>query len=255
MRLVTVGSGTAAPHPRRVQSGALLESGDVTLLVDCGSGVTFRMAELGLPWERITHVALTHFHADHTSDLATLIYGWRYGLLPPRSAPVHLIGPEGLAERLAAMIGAYGENLLKAPPAITVVELSPGDEWKLGEDLLLVPQKVPHTDESVAYSVSGHGRRVVFTGDTAFDATLGSWAEGCDVLLCECSLPDSLALPTHLTPRECGALAALARPGLLALTHFYPPVEREEILAQVAEAFSGRVVLCHDGWTINLEGT
>jgi ribonuclease BN (tRNA processing enzyme) len=255
MRLVTVGSGTAAPHPRRVQAGVLLEAEQVRVLVDCGSGVTFRMAELGFAWDRITHVALTHFHADHTADLPTLLYGWRYGLLPPRSDPVQLIGPEGLAERLAAMIGAYGQGLLKSPPAVTVVELAPGDQWKLGEELLLVPQKVPHTDESVAYSLSGYGRRVVITGDTAFDATLGLWAEGCDVLLCECSLPDSLALPTHLTPRQCGALAALARPGLLALTHFYPPVEREPILSQVAESFGGPVVLCHDGWTCNLEAT
>jgi ribonuclease BN (tRNA processing enzyme) len=253
MRLVTVGSGTAAPHPDRVQSGALLETETVRLLVDCGSGVTFRMAELGLAWDRITHVVLTHFHADHTSDIATLIYGWRYGLLPAKSDAVQLVGPVGLAARLAAMIGAFGEGLLKPPPPITVVELSPDEEWKLGDDLVLVPRKVPHTDESVAYSVSGRGRRIVFTGDTGFDATLGTWAEGCDVLLCECSLPDSLALPTHLTPRQCGALAALARPGLLALTHFYPPVEREPILSQVAESFGGPVVLCHDGWTLNLE--
>ena len=41
------------------------------------------MAELGIRWQDITHVAITHFHADHTSDIATLIYGWRYGQLPP----------------------------------------------------------------------------------------------------------------------------------------------------------------------------
>jgi ribonuclease BN (tRNA processing enzyme) len=255
MRLVTVGSGTAAPHPRRVQSGTIIEDGEVMLLIDCGSGVTWRMAELGLRWDLITHVAFTHFHADHTTDLATLIYAWKHGILPPRSAPAQIIGPVGLADRIVAMIGAFGSSLLEAPPAITVIELEPGEEWKVGDELLLTAQKVPHTAESVAYSVSGHGRRVVITGDTGFDATLGSWAEGCDVLLCECSLPDSLAMPTHLTPRQCGALAALARPGLLALTHFYPPVEHEAITAQVAESYTGPVALCHDGWSLDLEAT
>ena len=131
--------------------------------------------------------------------------------------------------------------------------MPPGAERQLGPGVVLTSRKVPHNEESVAYSVSGHGRRVVVTGDTSFDAGLGAWAAECDVLLCECSLPDALALPTHLTPRQCGALAASARPRLLALTHFYPPVEREDILAQVAESFSGPVALCEDGWSYSSE--
>lgn len=253
MRVVTVGTGTAAPHPRRVQCGAVIESGDVRLLVDCGSGVVFRMSQLGVAWDLLTHVAITHFHADHTSDLATLIYGWRYGLLPPREAPVEVIGPPGLRERVAAMAAAFGGGLLDALPALTLVEMPPGSDRPLAEGVVLASRTVPHTEESVAYSVSGHGRRVVVTGDTGFDAGLGAWAADCDVLLCECSLPDALALPTHLTPRQCGVLAASARPRLLALTHFYPPVEQEDILAQVAESFTGAVALCEDGWTYSSE--
>lgn len=253
MRLVTVGTGTAAPHPHRVQCGNLVEAGEVRLLVDCGSGVVNRMAALGLRWDAITHVALTHFHADHTADLATLIYAWRYGLLPPRGAPVEVIGPPGLAARVEGMRTAFGEGLLEAPPPISVVELPPGVPHPLSDGVVLEGCTVPHTAESVAYSVRGGGRRLVVTGDTGPDAGLARWAEGCDVLLSECSLPDALALPVHLTPRQCGALAAAARPRLLALTHFYPPVEAEPIVAQVAESFTGPVTLCADGWTINLE--
>jgi ribonuclease BN (tRNA processing enzyme) len=225
----------------------------VRLLVDCGSGAVFRMAERGLAWQAITHVALTHFHADHICDVATLLFGWKYGMLPPRSRPAQLIGPAGLSARLAALMGAFGPALLDPPPPVNIVELQPGQEWDLGDGLMLGVRKVPHTEESVAYSVSGHGRRVVVTGDTGFDAELGAWAVGCDVLVSECSLPDSLALPIHLTPRQCGALAAIARPGMLALTHFYPPVEGEPITAQVAESFDGPVTRCTDGWSFELE--
>ena len=253
MRIVTIGTGTAAPHPRRAQSGTLVEAGGVRLLIDCGSAVVTRMAELGLPWAEVTHVANTHFHADHTSDLATLIYGWRYGLLPPRSAPVELIGPPGFQNLLEAMKVVFGETLLAVPPPITVTELPAGAAHPLSDDVVLESFKVPHTPESVAYSVSSHGRRVVVTGDTGFDPALAVWADGCDVLLCECSLPDALALPTHLTPRQCGTIAAIARPGRLVLTHFYPPVERENIAEQVAEHFGGSVVCCHDGWSLDLE--
>jgi ribonuclease BN (tRNA processing enzyme) len=253
MKITTVGTGTAAPHSKRVQSGALIEVGAVHLLVDCGSAVVTRMAELGIRWQDITHVANTHFHADHTSDLATLIYGWRYGQLPPKTDPVELIGPPGFNALMLAMKAAFGAGLLDQPPPLTIIDLAPGLDHALPDGAVLQSFKVPHTPESVAYSVSGRGRRVVVTGDTAFDPALAAWAEGCDVLLCECSLPDSMALPIHLTPRQCGALAAIARPKRLVLTHFYAPVEREDIAAQVAEHFGGPVLLSHDGWSLELE--
>jgi ribonuclease BN (tRNA processing enzyme) len=104
----------------------------------------------------------------------------------------------------------------------------------------------------VAYSIRGAGARLVYTGDTGFDAALGTWARGCDVLLAECSLPQPLGIPMHLTPEECGELAALAEPGLLALTHFYPPVENVDIRAIVGARFGGEVALVRDGWTTTI---
>jgi ribonuclease BN (tRNA processing enzyme) len=253
MRLTTIGTGAVAPAAARVCPGHLVEAGDVTLLLDCGNGVVHRMAALGAPWTRITHLALTHFHTDHIGDVPLLMMAWRYGTLPPRSAPVDILGPPGTADLLSRLADAFG-GWMRAPGyPVHVHELPPGDGVALGAGARLACRQVPHTPESVAYSVEAGGRRVVYTGDTAFDAELGRWAEGCDVLLAECSLPRALAVPGHLTPEECGALAALARPGLLALTHFYPPVERVDIRGLVAGAFDGAVALAADGWSIEIE--
>jgi len=248
MRLVTVGTGTAAPHPERVQSALFVATDEVRLLIDCGSGSAFRLAALGLPWQSLTHLILTHFHADHTTDLATLLFAWRWGMLPPRAEPVTILGPVGTADLVNRHAAALGAGMLEAVPGMRIEEVSPGTITKMDGELALEARKVPHTDESVAYSLSANGHRVVVTGDTAFDPELGLWAKGCDVLVCECSLPDALASPYHLTPRECGALAAIAQPELLALTHFYPPVESVDIVAEVRERFGGKVVMCHDGW-------
>jgi ribonuclease BN (tRNA processing enzyme) len=253
MRLTTVGTGTAAPTRGRAQSGHLVEAGPVRLLMDCGSGVASRMADLGVPWQEITHLALTHFHADHVIDLPTLLYAWRYGDLPPRSRPLDIVGPLGTVRLLSRFAGVFGEGLLTLGFPISVRELADGDETMLGDDVRLRCRKVPHTEESMAYSVEHRGRRIVYTGDTGPDPTLGEWARGCDVLLAECSLPDSMAWAMHLTPRQCGALGAAARPGVLALTHFYPPVEAVDIRAEVSEQFDGSVVLVTDGWSLDLE--
>ena len=254
-RLTTLGTGTVALTGERSCAGYLYETDDIRLLLDCGSGITRRLAELGVAWPAITHVALTHFHIDHHGDLPTLVFAWKYGQLPPRSAPLDLIGPVGaraLIERLAA---AYGDWLLTPGFPMMIREIAPGETVQLSASVRLSAFKVPHTEESVAYSIERGGRRVVYTGDTGPDDALGDWARGCDLLVCECSLPASMAIKEHLTPEQCAALAARARPGHLVLTHFYPPVERVDILAAVAEGYDGSITLARDGWSIELNDT
>jgi ribonuclease BN (tRNA processing enzyme) len=247
MRLTTLGTGAAAPDARRVNAGYLVEAGTVRLLLDCGSGVVHRMAGVGADWSGITHLALTHFDADHVSDVATLFVAWRWGQLPPRAEPITVIGPAGTRALLERLAAALWDKLLAPGYPVLVEELPAGGALALG-DVTLRSHKVPHTDESVAYSVEHAGRRLVYTGDTAPNDTLGPWAAGCDLLLAECSLPEEMAVPSHLTPDRVGRLAAVARPGRLVLTHFYPPVERVDVAAIVARHYDGPVVLAHDGW-------
>jgi ribonuclease BN (tRNA processing enzyme) len=253
MRLTTLGTGTVALSPERVCAGYLVQAGAVTLLMDCGSGVTHRLAELALPWREITHVAFTHFHLDHVGDFATLVFAWKYGDLPGRSAPLVVIGPEGTTALLGRLADAFGDWLRDPGFPIEIVEIAPGGTRDLGDGVTLSATKVPHTVESVAYSIVRGGRRVVYTGDTGYDPMLGEWARGADVLLCECSLPASMAIPEHLTPEQCGALAAAALPQHLVLTHFYPPVERIDVRAAVAAHYAGPITLASDGATFDIE--
>ena len=57
----------------------------------------------------------------------------------------------------------------------------------------------------------------------------------------------------HLTPEQCGALAAASLPKQLVLTHFYPPVERVDIRALVAVHYAGPVTLAVDGLMLDIE--
>ncbi|HEV7991864.1 MAG TPA: ribonuclease Z [Gemmatimonadaceae bacterium] len=253
MRLVTLGTGTVALSPTRVCAGHYVEAGSARLLLDCGSGVTHRLAELQLPWRTITHLVLTHFHTDHIGDIATLVFAWKYGDRPGRSEPLSIVGPAGTAALLERQAEAFGDWLREPGFPISMVEIEPGGSLDLGGGVTLRATKVPHTDESVAYSVERGGRRIVYTGDTGYDPMLGEWARGADVLLCECSLPTEMAIPTHLTPEQCGALAAAALPKHLVLTHFYPPVERVDVRALVGAHYAGPVTLADDGSTFEIE--
>ena len=238
--------------PRRVCSGHLVQADDVRLLMDCGSGVVQRMASLGLRWQDITHVALTHFHNDHISDLSTLIFAWKWGDLPPRTAPATLVGPAGTAALLERLAAALGEWVREPGFPLVVREIAPGDELALADGVTLAAHKTPHTDESVAYAVIADGRRLVYTGDTGYDEGLAAWAGDCDLLLAECSLPPAMAIPSHLTPEQVGRLARLARARRLVLTHFYPPVERTDVRAAVGREYDGYVALADDGATFDI---
>ncbi len=250
MHLTTIGTGTAAPHPTRSAAAHLVRAGSITLLLDCGAGAVQRMAAVGVPWQSITHVAVTHFHPDHIADLVMLVMGWRWGQLPPRAEPVTVYGPPGTGVFLEQLAALYGAWLLAPGFPLTVRELVPDEIILLADDVRLRAQPVPHTAESVAYSVAQGSTRLVYTGDTGYDDALADWASGCDVLLAECSLPDSLAIRDHLTPRQVGALAARANARRLVLTHFYPPVESIDIVSEVAEQYAGPVDLATDGWSI-----
>lgn len=242
-----------APHASRVSAAHWVEAGPVRALFDCGNGTVHRLAALGVPWPSITHLVITHFHVDHVGDVAGLIGALRWGQLPARSEPLMVVGPQGTAALFDLLAAAHGVWVRDPGYEVRVQELSPGESLTLAPNVTLECRSVPHTPESVAYSVRSGRARLVYTGDTGYDEGLADWAAGCDVLLAECSLPDSLAIPEHLTPDTAGALAARARPGRLVLTHFYPPVEHDDIAAGVGARWNGPVVLAQDGTTLEIE--
>ena len=172
MRLTTIGTGTVSLTPRRACAGHLVEAGEVRLLMDCCSGVVHRMSELALDWWGITHLALTHFHADHIGDLPTLVFAWKYARRPGRTAALTGVGPPGTCALLDRLAAAFGTWLTDPGFALHIVELPPGEPLALGDGATLSSRAVPHTPESVAYSIERDRRRVVYTGDVSLEPAL-----------------------------------------------------------------------------------
>lgn len=247
MRLTVLGSGTVAPTPDRTAAAHWIETGDVRLLLDCGAGTLHRAASFGIPWDRATHVAISHFHIDHWAELPHLLFALQWGTEPPRSAPLAVLGPRGLRARLTLAAGAFEDWLVRPPYPLEVVELDPDRRVSLGERVRLETHRTPHTESSLAYAVSDGQVRCVYTGDTGYSESLARWAFGCDLLLAECSLPDERAVEQHLTPARAGRLAREAGARRLVLTHFYPVFGDRDPAALAAEEFDGEIVAASDG--------
>lgn len=247
MELITVGTGTVAPSPRRTAACHVVRRGAVHLLLDCGPGALHRCAAFGIPWAETTHVALSHFHPDHFAELPMLVYALKHTTVPPRRDPLVVLGPPGVVRLVKALAQGYGPWLLDPGFPIVIMDLQPGEPFPLDGELTIEGFRVPHTPESVALGITAPEGRLVYTGDTGPSAELARWARECDLLLAECSLPEEMAIDIHLTPERAGELAAAAGARRLVLTHFYPPVENSDPAAAASRRFAGPVTAAADG--------
>ena len=250
MRLTIVGSGTAAPTPERVCSGYWVEAGDERLLLDCGAGVVHGMARLGLPWPELDHLLITHFHNDHIGDIPMLLFALKWGVEGGRTDPLTIWAPHGIGERLRAMEAAFGDHVADPGFPVVIREAVPEDTFEIGP-LTVRVASTRHTDASLAYRLEDADGALGYTGDTGPSEPLASFMADVDVLIAECSLPDELAIETHLSPSSLAVLAAGAAPGRLVVTHVYPPLEALGPVARVrAAGWDGDAVRAQDGMVL-----
>ncbi|HXQ29717.1 MAG TPA: MBL fold metallo-hydrolase [Gemmatimonadales bacterium] len=254
MELVTVGTGTVAPSPRRTAPCHWVERSGLRILLDCGPGSLHRLAEFGLPWEHVTHVVVSHFHPDHFGELPILVFALRNAATPPRRDPLVILGPAGTVRLVKALAQGFGAWLLDPGFPIGVLDVRDGEPFPLDGETSLETCRVPHTPESVAVSIAAPEGRLVYTGDTGPSAELATWAAACDLLLAECSLPDSGPSDEHLTPAGAGDLAQAARAKRLVLTHFDPAVDQMDAAAGARARFPGSVAIAHDGARFTIGG-
>jgi ribonuclease BN (tRNA processing enzyme) len=253
MELTVLGSGTAVPEPDRVCSGYLLDTGDARLLFDCGPGVVHSMARLAVDWQGITHLIITHFHNDHTGDVPMLFFAWKHGMRPARSEPLTVIGPAGTSGVLKRMGAAFGSHVNETDFAVHVEEIGSAGELRLSDTALLSARRSHHTEQSLAYRVDAASRSFCYTGDTGLSNDVARLAQAVDLLLIECSLPDELAMETHLTPDGVAAMARSALPRRLLLTHIYPQLDRARLPELVRlGGWPARVEIAADGDRIRI---
>src|SRR5687767_10279769 len=90
VRLITLGTGTPRPEPRRHSTCNLLVIGDEHLLFDVGRGAVLQLVKQGFAWANLKTLFITHHHYDHIGDLADLmITSWING----RRGEMQIIGP------------------------------------------------------------------------------------------------------------------------------------------------------------------
>ena len=236
------------PDSERVGSGYFLRVGPSRVLLDCGPGVVHHLARFGLPWTELTHLCISHFHTDHVGDVAALLFALKYGQAEPRTQTLTVYGPPGTKRFFRKLAGAFGDYVRDPGFTLDIVELKPGRRIPLNDVAHISAAPTPHTDSSVAFRIDGPRSSFGYTGDTDHHVDVGAFLQTLDLLLTECSLPDELAMDGHLTPSRVAALARVALPRRILITHMYPQVPRANIIDLVRKAgWEGEIQLADDG--------
>lgn len=68
-----MGSGSALPTSRRLPSAQYIECENRHLLIDCGEGTQMQLRKLGLKFQAIDHIFISHLHGDHYFGLFGLL--------------------------------------------------------------------------------------------------------------------------------------------------------------------------------------
>lgn len=108
MIIVPLGVASATPTAKRhLSSTALWRDGRVYLF-DCGENAQMRALQAGLKRSKIDYIFISHMDGDHFFGLPGLISTMQ---LQRREEDLHIIGPEGLRDFLAAALQAAGIEL------------------------------------------------------------------------------------------------------------------------------------------------
>jgi ribonuclease BN (tRNA processing enzyme) len=252
VRITVLGKSPSWPDAGGACSGYLVQSGDFSLLLDCGTGVFAKLRGV-IDYLTLDAALITHLHSDHFFDLVPFSYAL---LLSPRRhgdpAPVLHVPPRGRSV-LRGMVGAWSqEDLIES--AFALREYEPREPLSVGP-LQVRFCEVPHYTTAYAVELSDGERRLTFSADCGPNPALVEFARDTDLLLIEATLPGpetAAAQRGHLTAREAGEHGRQAGARRLVITHFSDEFDGQHLQQEASAGFAGPVDLAHGGAVYDL---
>jgi ribonuclease BN (tRNA processing enzyme) len=243
MRVTLLGAGTAIPARYHSPSGIYVQVAGEHLLLDAGPGTLQRLQAVGVTFLQLDRIFFTHFHVDHCLDLVSLLFALRLPR-PAREHPLVIYGPHGLKRLYRQLNTAFHRWLEPKTYRLTLKEL--GETTRNFRGYTTTTRWMNHSTSTLGYRLQAQGKSVVYSGDTDVCDSIVALGREADLLILECSMPDERKVAGHLTPTECGQIAAETNCRHLALTHFYPVFQRYDIRRRVQRSFRGRLTLARD---------
>ena len=269
--LQVLGSGGPIADDARASSGYLLwVDGESKILVDAGGGTFLRFGEADAKFGQLDHIAISHYHTDHSADLVALL---KSGYFSGRDRDLTISGPDGggpfpgLDSFLEASVGKRGayaylsgytdgsaglarlQPLTIDPARRTPVAVFGDDSTAIRIEATGVPHGIV---PALAYRVRVRGKTVVFSGDQNGDEEeFIEFARNADALVMHMAVPENISgagRRLHAPPSRIGQIAKAAEARVLVLSHFMRRSLRnlDSNIEIVRSHYDGRVIVAED---------
>lgn len=244
MKLSVIGFRGGYPGKDEASSGYLLEHDHYCLLIDCGSAVLSQLQRVLKPQD-LDAVILSHYHPDHMADIGVLQHA-------------RLI--QGFLGQKLPTLPIYGHDQDRSGfQQLTYKDITQGIAYKPEKSLQVGAFSITFLQTShpaicYAMRIEVDGKVLVYTADTSFTEELVPFAQGANILLCECNLykGQNGQAAGHMTSEDAGILAEKARVHSMILTHLPHFGDVTQLVQEAKEHFDGPTQLAYSGLTVNL---
>ena len=267
-RVTLLGTGAPPPSIERFGPSTLVEVGREKFIFDAGRGAMQRLHQLGIAFNEITGLFLTHHHSDHVVGFPDLwLTGWIGRPWGKRSAPLPVWGPAGTREMMEHLPKAFHVDIRvrskSYPPdgvALLAQEISEGSV--LDKDGITIRAfEVDHGGEDLpafGYRIDYGGRSAVLSGDTTFNENLIDHARGADLLVHEVTAvagsaaenPEQLKRisSNHTTPQQASEVFARVEPKLAVYNHLllFGNATARDLIPATRQKYAGPLVVGED---------
>lgn len=224
------------PRDKRLRASVLIEIDEVRLLVDCGPD--FRQQVLGLPFEKIDGVLVTHEHYDHVGGLDDLRPFCCFGAIP-------VFVEHQVAIKLGQrMPYCFLDKTYPGVPNIFLKQIQPGESFTV-RGVEICPIVVMHG----ALPILGYriGRLAYITDMLSMPEESYEQLDGIEILII-----NALRLkahPTHQTLDDALAVVKRLHPKVTYLMHMS---HHMGLHAEIQRRLPDTVFLAYDG--LEIEG-
>lgn len=243
-RVVILGTASAVSYEGHENTHMVVEGEKHTILIDCVGNPVLRLQDVGIHFNDLTDLMITHFHPDHVSGLPLLLMNmWLLG----REESLNVFGSPHSLSRIEKMMTLFEWE--EWPNMFPVIyHRLPMSDMTLAldnEDIRLYTSPVEHLVPTLGLRVEflKEDFVVAYSCDTAPCPQTVELAKGGDVLIHEASGD----YKGHTTPAEAGEIAQQAGVKRLYLIHYsFHEKDGETMLQEARGTFSGEVALAQD---------
>ena len=277
MRIISCGTGMPTPRPAQAASCWLVELGNGDKFIfDLGSMSSDNIVALGIPYDKLDKIFLSHLHTDHFGDLPVFFVGsW----LMNRQVPLHVYGPSGpkpewgtsyAVENMQKMLtwDLDGRNGRLPPSGRKLVvhefDYRAENEVVYNKNGVVIRSwpAIHVIDGPVSYSLEWNGLKFVFGGDTYPNNWFIKYAQDADLAIHEAfiAVPDliekfnwpvdrslEVATQIHTAPPAFGRIMSEIKPRMAVAYHFFNDFDTApNILEGIRSTYDGPLTLAND---------